>query len=168
LIQWGGYGVLFAIVFARRPADRPSFCRAIAAVHGRPPGRQGTLTFWVPQRPLDRGRSGRRSLATPSAGGWATGIHAQRKSLLFNPAHVERTRRFYEKYGAKTIVIAASADCAEFAPTVAASVRWSTAVRFYNVAGGVDDDDGRATPGTVVDIGIVHHLVVPIVIVLSL
>src|SRR5262249_57255560 len=48
-------------------------------------------------------------------------IFTREKSLLFNPQHVLRTRRFYEKYGPKTIVIARFVPIIRtFAPLLAA------------------------------------------------
>ena len=40
--------------------------------------------------------------------GWRAGprLFTRPKSLLFNPSHIERTRAFYARHGAKTIVIA--------------------------------------------------------------
>jgi membrane-associated protein len=58
---------------------------------------------------------------------------------LLNPEYLERTHRFYEKYGAKTIVIARFVPIIRtFAPFVAGIGRMSYA-RFvaYNVAGGI-------------------------------
>ena len=59
------------------------------------------------------------------------------KSVFFNPEHLQRAHRFYEKYGGKTIIIARFVPIIRtFAPFVAGigSMRY---VRFliYNVAG---------------------------------
>jgi membrane-associated protein len=60
------------------------------------------------------------------------------KSLFFNPEHLNRAHRFFEKYGGKAIVIARFAPILRtFAPFVAGIGRMSYA-RFisYNVIGG--------------------------------
>lgn len=61
------------------------------------------------------------------------------KSLLFNPAHVERAHAFYEKYGGKTVVLARFVPVVRtFAPVVAGvgKMRWSRYILF-SVGGGV-------------------------------
>lgn len=60
------------------------------------------------------------------------------KSLLFNPEHLQRAHRFFEKYGGETIIIARFVPIIRtFAPFVAGIGRMSYA-RFisYNVIGG--------------------------------
>ena len=66
-------------------------------------------------------------------------LFTREKSLLFNPRHVERTREFYARYGARTIVIARFVPIIRtFAPVVAGVGRMEYR-RFllFNVAGGV-------------------------------
>ena len=89
--------------------------------------------------------------------------------------HVERTRRFYERHGAKTIVIARFVPIIRtFAPVVAGvgQMRYRRFL-FYNVAGGVGWVTsmtwmgyllGRAVP----NIADYIHIVVIVVIVVSM
>jgi len=61
------------------------------------------------------------------------------KSRLFNPQHVVRAHEFFEKYGAKTIVIARFVPLVRtFAPIVAGigTMKYRTFV-IYNIAGGL-------------------------------
>jgi len=102
-------------------------------------------------------------------------LFTREQSLLFNPRHVERTRRFYERHGAKTIVIARFVPIIRtFAPVVAGvgQMRYRRFL-FYNVAGGVGWVTsmtwmgyllGRAVP----NIADYIHIVVIVVIVVSM
>ncbi|MEO6652973.1 MAG: VTT domain-containing protein [Ilumatobacteraceae bacterium] len=61
------------------------------------------------------------------------------RSRLFRPAHVERTQRFLERHGARTIVLARWVPIVRtFAPIIAGvgSMRYRTFV-LYNIIGGV-------------------------------
>jgi membrane-associated protein len=96
------------------------------------------------------------------------------KSLLFNPKHLDRTREFYARHGAKTIVIARFVPVIRtFAPVVA-GVGQMEYRRFvlYNVAGGLGWVISMTSAGyllgrAIPNIGSYVHLVVAIVVVLS-
>jgi membrane-associated protein len=109
--------------------------------------------------------------------GWRAGprLFTRPKSLLFNPKHIERTRAFYARHGAKTIVIARFVPIIRtFAPVVAGvgQMEYRRFV-FYNVAGGVGWVTSMTWAGyllgqAVPNIGEHIHVVVAIVILLSL
>ena len=66
-------------------------------------------------------------------------IFTRKGSLLFNPEHLERTRRFYERYGGKTVLIARFVPIVRtFAPFVGGMGRMAYS-RFlgYSFAGAV-------------------------------
>jgi membrane-associated protein len=175
LIQWGGYGVLFAIVFSETglligfflPGDSLLITAGVVAA-------TGALNIWWLNALLIV------AAVVGDSVGYAIGrrlgprLFTREKSLLFNPAHVERTRRFYAKYGAKTIVIARFVPIVRtFAPVVAGvgQMEYRRFV-FYNVTGGVGWVAGMTGAGylmgqSIPNIGSYIHIVVPVVIVLS-
>jgi len=175
LIRWGGYGVLFAIVFAETglligfflPGDSLLFTAGVVAG-------TGALDIWWLNVVLIVA-----AVAGDSVGytiGWRLGprVFRREKSLLFNPAHVERTRRFYERHGPKTIVIARFVPIVRtFAPTVAGvgQMEYRRFI-FYNVAGGVGWVLSMTVAGYALGqfpiIGSNLHWVAGVVIVLSL
>jgi len=175
LIQWGGYTVLFAIVFAETglligfflPGDSLLVTAGLVAS-------AGALNIWWLNVILIV------AAVVGDSTGYAIGrrlgprLFTRQKSLLFNPAHVERTRRFYERYGAKTIVIARFVPIVRtFAPVLAGvgEMEYRRFV-FYNVAGGVGWVVSMTSAGYLMGqfpvIGSNIHIVVLIVIVLSL
>jgi membrane-associated protein len=140
LIRWGGYLVLVAIVFTETgllvgfflPGDSLLITAGLVAAAG------GLNIWWLNVLLCVAAVAG-------DSVGYAIGarigprLFTRERSLLFNPRHVERTRRFYARHGAKTIVIARFVPIIRtFAPVVA-GVGQMEYRRFllYNVAGGV-------------------------------
>jgi membrane-associated protein len=140
LVRWGGYAGITAIVFAETgllfgvllPGDSLLITAGLLAGLGH---------FNVG---LLMSLAAAAAIAGDSVG-YAIGtrlgpaLFRREKSLLFNPAHVVRTREFYARYGAKTIVIARFVPIVRtFAPLVA-GVGQMAYRRFlaYNVAGGL-------------------------------
>ncbi|MGC8724419.1 MAG: DedA family protein [Acidobacteriota bacterium] len=140
LILWGSYPVLFAIVFSETglligfflPGDSLLVTAGILAG-------QGYLNLWHLFLLLSAA-----AIAGDSTG-YAIGhkagpmIFKRPKSLLFNPEHLLRAQRFYEKYGGKTIVLARFIPIIRtFAPVVAGVGRMHYR-RFlsFNVFGGI-------------------------------
>ena len=176
LIRWGGYAVLVGIVFTETgllvgfflPGDSLLVTAGLVAAAG------GLNIWWVNSLLIVAAIVG-------DSVGYAIGarlgprLFTREQSLLFNPRHVERTRRFYECHGAKTIVIARFVPIIRtFAPVVA-GVGQMRYRRFlvYNVAGGVGWVTsmtwmgyllGRAVP----NIADYIHIVVIVVIVVSM
>jgi membrane-associated protein len=175
LIQWGGYVLLVAIVFAETglligcflPGDSLLVTAGLLAAAGH------LNIWWI------------NVLLMPAAiigdsVGYAIGarlgprIFTREKSLLFNPKHVERTRRFYEKYGGKTIVIARFVPIIRTFAPVLAGVGAMEYRRFltYNVLGGISWVASMSWAGKLAgdffpNIIQYMHVVVPVIIVAS-
>src|SRR3989338_5453629 len=122
LIRWGGYTVLLAIVFSETgllagfflPGDSLLVTAGLVASTGN------TLNIWILIPLLSFA-----AIAGDSTG-YTIGFHlgsrifARENSRLFHKNHLIRTQHFYEKYGAKTIVLARFVPIVRtFAPTVA-------------------------------------------------
>ena len=175
LIQWGGYILLVAIVFTETgllvglflPGDSLLITAGLLAS-------AGILNIWWLNGLL---------IAAAIVGdstGYAIGarlgprIFTREKSLLFNPKHVERTQRFYEKYGPKTIVIARFVPIIRTFAPVLAGVGTMRYRRFltYNVVGGIGwvasmTGAGYVLGQTVPNISKHMHVLVIVIIVLS-
>jgi membrane-associated protein len=175
LVRWGGYVILVAIVFTETgllvgfflPGDSLLITAGLVAA-------TGALDIWWLNGLLIV------AAVVGDSVGYAIGYRAgpriftREQSLLFRPSHVERTRQFYERHGAKTIVIARFVPIVRtFAPVVA-GVGQMEYRRFliYNVAGGVGWVTSMTWAGyllgqTIPNIGDHIHVVVAVVIVLS-
>ena len=176
LVHWGGYVVLVVIVFTETgllvgfflPGDSLLITAGLVAA-------TGYLNIWW--------LNGLLILAAVlgDSVGYAIGrrlgpkLFTRPKSLLFNPRHVERTRAFYARHGARTIVIARFVPIVRtFAPVVAGvgQMEYRRFV-FYNVAGGVGWVTSMTWAGyflgqVVPNISERIHIVVVVVILLSL
>ena len=174
-IRWGGYGLLTAIVFTETgllvgfflPGDSLLITAGLLAA-------ADVLNIWWLNVLLIV------AAITGDSVGYALGarigprLFAREKSRLFNPRHVQRTRDFYARHGAKTIVIARFVPIIRtFAPVVAGVGQMSyPRFLFYNVAGGIGwvvsmTWAGYLLGSAVPDIDRHIHIVVLIVIVLS-
>jgi membrane-associated protein len=175
LIRWGGYLVLTGIVFTETglligfflPGDSLLVTAGLVAA-------TGVLDIWGLNV----------ALAAAAVAGDSTGyaigarlgprLFTRPKSLLFDPRHVERTRAFYERHGAKTIVLARFVPIVRtFAPVVAGvgQMRYRRFV-LYNVVGGIGWVASMTWAGyllgqTIPDIDRHLHLVVIVVVILS-
>jgi membrane-associated protein len=175
LVRWGGYVVLTAIVFTETgllvgfflPGDSLLITAGLVAA-------TGGLNIWWLNALLAGAAVAGDSVGYAIGARLGPRIFIREKSLLFNPKHVERTRRFYERHGAKTIVIARFVPIVRtFAPVVA-GVGAMHYRRFlaYNVVGGVGwvvsmTGAGYLLGQLIPDISRHIHVVVVIVIVLS-
>jgi membrane-associated protein len=175
LIRWGGYAVLVAIVFTETgllvgfflPGDSLLITAGLVAAAG------GLNIWWLNGLLIAAAVIG-------DSVGYAIGarlgprLFRRERSLLFNPRHIQRTRDFYARHGAKTIVIARFVPIIRtFAPVVA-GVGEMPYRRFflYNVVGGVGWVTSMTWAGyllgqAIPDIGSRIHVVVVIVVILS-
>ena len=140
LIQWGGYALLVAIVFAETglligcflPGDSLLITAGLLAAAGH-------LNIWWINVLLMAAAIIGDSVGYAIGARLGPHIFTREKSLLFNPKHVERTQHFYEKYGPKTIVIARFVPIIRTFAPVLAGVGAMRYRRFltYNVLGGI-------------------------------
>jgi membrane-associated protein len=140
LIRWGGHGVLIAIVFAETgimagfflPGDSLLVTAGLLAS-------TGILPINVLLVELTLAAILGDSLNYAVGRRLGPKIFTRENSLFFNRNHLLRTQRFYEKYGAKTIVLARFVPIVRtFAPAVAGvgQMKYSRFLLF-NIAGGV-------------------------------
>jgi membrane-associated protein len=175
LIEWGGYILLVAIVFTETgllvglflPGDSLLITAGLLAGAGK------LDIWWLNVLVIAAAIVG-------DSTGYAIGVRlgprifTRPKSLLFNPKHVARTQRFYEKYGPKTIVIARFVPIIRtFAPVLAGVGRMRYR-RFliYNAAGGIGWVASMTWAGyllgrTVPNISQHMHVIVIVIIILS-
>jgi len=176
LVRWGGYVVLVAIVFIETgllvgfflPGDSLLITAGLVAATG------ALSIWWINLLLIVAAVTGD---SVGYAIGWRAGprLFTRPKSLLFNPRHIERTRAFYARHGAKTIVIARFVPIVRtFAPVVAGIGQMEyRRFLFYNVAGGVGWVTSMTWAGYLLGQAVPNisdhiHIVVGIVILLSL
>jgi membrane-associated protein len=176
LIQWGGLGLICAVIFTETglfmgfflPGDSLLVSAGIFARMGALP--IGWLLFL-----------GCLCAIAGDQTGYLIGLKAgqalfnREDSLFFKKKHLIRTHEFYEKYGAKTIVLARFVPIVRtFAPVVAGigSMRYRKFVS-YNIFGGIGWVAGMVLTGyslasLIPNIEKRIHLVILIVIFLSI
>ena len=176
LIRGGGYVVLVAIVFAETGLLAGFFLPgdSLLVTAGLLASADGVLNIW--------GLIGSLSAAAilGDSVGYAIGYHlgprifTRDDSRFFHKDHLRRTQRFYEKYGAKTIVIARFVPIVRtFAPTVAGAGKMRyRAFLMFNVLGGIGwvvsmTGAGYGLGHTIPDIERQVHWVILVVILLS-
>jgi membrane-associated protein len=175
LIRWGGYVLLAAIVFTETgllvgfflPGDSLLITAGLVAA-------AGVLNIWWINVILIVAAVVGDSVGYAIGARLGPALFTREKSLLFNPRHVERTREFYARHGARTIVIARFVPIIRtFAPVVAGVGRMEYR-RFltYNLAGGMGwvvsmTWTGYLLGSLIPNISQYVHVVVAIVIVLS-
>lgn len=140
LIRWGGYAVLVLIVFAETGLLAGFFLPgdSLLVTAGLLAAVEGTLHLGLLNLLLSVA-----AILGDTTGYWlgyhlGPKIFSKEDSFFFHKDHLLRTQKFYEKYGAKTIVIARFVPIVRtFAPTVAGvgKMRYRRFL-LYNVAGG--------------------------------
>jgi membrane-associated protein len=137
LIRWGGYTILVIIVFVETglfaflPGDSLLIAAGLVAAAGH-------LNIWWLNVLLCIAAVAGDNVGYAIGARVGPRIFTREHSRLFNPRHLEHTRQFYARYGAKTIVIARFVPIVRtFAPIVAGvgQMPYRRFV-FYNVAGG--------------------------------
>ncbi|MFA6600847.1 MAG: VTT domain-containing protein [Candidatus Omnitrophota bacterium] len=141
LIRWGGYLVLIVIVFSETglligfflPGDSLLVTAGLVAAMDHSLS-VGTLILSLSAAAI-------LGDATGYAIGYFAGPRLFKKedSFFFRKSHVERTHKFYEKYGNKTIVIARFVPIVRtFAPTLAGVGKMGyRRFALYNIVGGI-------------------------------
>jgi membrane-associated protein len=175
LIRWGGYVLLAVIVFTETgllvgfflPGDSLLITAGLVAA-------AGVLNIWWINVILIVAAVVGDSVGYAIGARLGPALFTREKSLLFNPRHVERTREFYARHGARTIVIARFVPIIRtFAPVVAGVGRMEyRKFLTYNVAGGVGwvvsmTWAGYLLGSVIPNIDQYIHVVVVVVIVLS-
>ena len=141
LIRWGGYTVMFMIVFAETgllagfflPGDSLLVTAGVLAAV------DGVLNIWVLNGILISA-----AILGDTTGYWlgyylGPKLFNKTDSIFFHRDHITRTQKFYEKHGPKTIVIARFVPMVRtFAPTVAGVGRMRYGkFLIYNIVGGM-------------------------------
>lgn len=176
LVRWGGYLVLVAIVFVETgllvgfflPGDSLLITAGLVAS-------AGALNIWLLNGLLILAAVVGDSVGYAIGAQLGPRLFTRPRSLLFNPTHVKRTRDFYARYGAKTLVLARFIPIVRtFAPVVAGVAQMEYR-RFllYNVVGGVGWVTSMTWAGYLLGQAVPNidnhiHLVVAIVILLSI
>ncbi len=141
LIRWGGYFIIIIIVFSETGLLAGFFLPgdSLLVTAGLISAVDGTLNIWLLNLALMAA-----AVLGDTTGYWI-GYHLGPKlfnrsdSFFFHKNHLIRTKKFYDKYGSKTIVLARFVPIVRtFAPTVAGVGRMQYS-RFlaYNVVGGI-------------------------------
>jgi len=140
LIRAGGYVAITVIIFAETGLFAGFFLPgdSLLVTAGLVCSLENSLNIWVLNIFVMAA-----AIFGDSTGYWigrqiGPRLFKREDSLFFKKAHLLKTQAFYEKYGAKTIVLARFVPIVRtFAPTVAgiASMNYKTFIT-YNIAGG--------------------------------